>query len=219
MSCMSNRSQVRFVEYGENSLPGCLGENAAVAESGIFRANSVKHVDSEITVTRQDASRRQYVPGALYHDRHDRQAALDGGSEGACAKPVQARIRMKGTFRKQRERFAGRRRSQQVSCVPGAGRGGETLDEPRADTAQKKMGQRHLLHLALDHESEPRRQERLQDQPVQITRVVGDDDAMAGGDSIDAGQPGVNAGGDQPGSGCTGNPAPAAFKAGNQECR
>src|SRR5918994_6477837 len=99
MSCMSNGGQVRFVEYGKNSLPGCFGQNAAVTECGVFGTNGVKYVDSKITVARQDAACRQDVSRSLYNDRDDRQPALDGGREGACPKPVQARIGMKGAFR------------------------------------------------------------------------------------------------------------------------
>jgi hypothetical protein len=55
---MTSGSQVRFVEYGKNPLSGSFGQSAAVTECGVFGEDGVKHIDSEITVARQDAARR-----------------------------------------------------------------------------------------------------------------------------------------------------------------
>jgi hypothetical protein len=62
---------------------------------------------------------------------------------------------------------------------PGVATKVPTIHELGAYSPQQKPGEGKPCHLMLDNERESRRQRRGQNNPVEVTRVVGDDHASA----------------------------------------
>ena len=87
---------------------------------------------------------------------------------------------------KKAQRLAAARGLHDLAGVTGALRRLEPFHEAGPGAPHQEMSDRHVAHLALDDEREARREESLEEDPVEIARVVGDDDTRSGRQVIQA---------------------------------
>jgi len=66
-----------------------------------------------------------------------------------------------------------------VARVAGTTRGIEAFHELGANAPQQKVDRREILHLPLDDDGEARRHVSKQEHPIDVTGMVGDDNAVA----------------------------------------
>ena len=104
----------------------------------------------------------------------------------AGAEAADARFAKKSAFGEKAERLALPRRFDDLARVAGTLRGFVALDETGARAPHHEVSDRDIAHFALDDEREPRRQEALQQDAIDIAGVIGDHDAAALGQVLEA---------------------------------
>jgi hypothetical protein len=82
----------------------------------------------------------------------------------------------KSALGKKRERAAIDRVTQHLAGIRSAPVSIESLYEVRAEPAQQQPCQRHTIHFSLDHKRKSRRQDRRENDPIQVTGVIRNDD-------------------------------------------
>jgi hypothetical protein len=94
---------------------------------------------------------------------------------------AESHFAFEGALGKEHQRMAAGRGAQHAPRVGRALVPVEALHEFRAQPPQQQAREGHLVHLALDHEAEARRQGGGHDHAVQVAGVVGHHHALAGG--------------------------------------
>ena len=74
------------------------------------------------------------------------------------------------------------------------------------------MCDRHVAHLPLDHEGKPRRQEAFEENAVDVTRMIGDDDTAFDRQILQAVYFGTHAGQQERGASRTGDESATALE-------
>lgn len=137
-----------------------------------------RRVDEDLDrlAARQPGVGAQHRARADDRDRNDGPAALRGSDEGTHVKGAHAGLAREGPLGIDDERLAGACRVGQLArpfdCLARV----EALDETRAGAPEQPAKQRRGGELALGGKMRTWRQERAEDQAVDVARVVGDED-------------------------------------------
>ncbi len=86
----------------------------------------------------------------------------------------------KGALGKERERVAIDRVTQHLARIRCSPISIESLHEVRAEPAQQQSRKGDAVHLPLDHKCKPRRQNRRENDAIQVAGMIGDHDGLTG---------------------------------------
>jgi len=178
--------QVGFIEAFEDLPAGGLGEMAVIAETRVVGLYRRKYIDADSAESGHRRACAQYLACARNRDGHDRHPPARGGNEGAGPESADARMFEKRSLREEHQRLSVLRGPDDPARIPGTPGGRKALDKARPRSPEQKMDDGDVAHLALDDERKSRRQKALEQRPVHIARVIGDDDAVSGRQIVDA---------------------------------
>jgi len=85
-----------------------------------------------------------------------------------------------GALGKERERVAIDRIAQHLAGIGRTSVSIESLHEVRAEPSQQHSRKWDVVHLPLDHKRKPRRQNRRENDTIQVAGVIGNHDRLAG---------------------------------------
>ncbi len=136
------------------------------------------------TGARQPAAGWQRPAGSGHCRGHQRAAGPHRGGEGAGVELQQPRRAREGPLRKEHQRVSLIGIAQHAPRIRRAAVPIEAFHELRPQALERRAGQRHGRHLALDDEAEAWRQRRGQHEAVEVAGVIADHDALPRGQML-----------------------------------
>ncbi len=135
--------------------------------------------DGEGSRNREPRSGRKFLSGAGDDHGNDRHVRAPCGAESTRPEASQPGSCFEGPLGEKRQRVTGVGRFEKPPCHHPLLTSVLTVYELGADSPQQETGERETRHLVLDHESESRWQRGGENNPVEITRVIGNYDTSA----------------------------------------